>query len=577
MRIASIAAIVLLVGCPGPASEPTPTGPVDCTPLTNAEITAGGTLDGCYDVGESIYIDGDLVIEAGTVLTMAPDTAFEILQNGSIVANGTPTEPIVFQGESDAADLWMGLAFRNSGSPTNALTNVTVANACADQWNGADDSTTAIYVEDSTRLAMTDVTIDACSATGVFLWQEENQVTIDGLSTTDTVGIPAQMALAHAADLTGTLAFAGTDTTVHIWEGRIHDAMTLPAYAYTIDEPFEVAGADLTIAAGTTLYFEQDIGLDVYDGGSLNMAGTADAPILLDGVEDIAGYWKGIHMVNSSSLDNVFDHVTIDDAGSDNWHGGDDSKGGLYLQDDEVRLTVSNSAITDCEGTGLLIDGGDPAGKISIASTSIATCDEAVMVTPDAVAALASDVTFTGSTTNHIRVHGSVGGEVLDEDHTWVARDVPYHVARTVYVEGSLHIDAGATVEFADDTGLVGGDWIDGGGLLTIGDTSGAEVLLTGASPVQGFWKGVNYINTGDANFIHNTRIEYAGSSGWDGSEESQAGLYLSTGSNLEITDVTFADNERADVYVGDTSTLTGCTGVTGTVDGSVDATFCVP
>ena len=71
----------------------------------------------------------------------------------------------------------------------------------------------------------------------------------------------------------------------------------------------------LTIEPGTVIQFEENSGLGIYDNGALKAVGTSSLPIVLEGKDNVRGYWRGIH-IETNTLNNQLDHVTIANAGA---------------------------------------------------------------------------------------------------------------------------------------------------------------------------------------------------------------------------------------------------------------------
>lgn len=113
-------------------------------------------------------------------------------------------------------------------------------------------------------------------------------------------------------------------------------------------------GATLTLGAGTTLYFHNDAGIDVY--GTLKAEGTSEKNVVLRGdridhmfdylpYDRVSGQWQGIRF-HASSFDNELDYADVHSA-----YNGivcDSSKV------DNLKLTLYNSLIHNCQGYGLL-------------------------------------------------------------------------------------------------------------------------------------------------------------------------------------------------------------------------------
>lgn len=114
------------------------------------------------------------------------------------------------------------------------------------------------------------------------------------------------------------------------------------------------SAATLEIAAGTTLYFSNSAGIDVY--GRLKAKGTADQNVVLRGdrldrmfdylpYDRVSGQWQGVRL-HSSSFENEFDFVDLHS-----------SYDGLVCDSsslDKTKLTLHNSTIHNCQGYGLL-------------------------------------------------------------------------------------------------------------------------------------------------------------------------------------------------------------------------------
>ncbi len=113
------------------------------------------------------------------------------------------------------------------------------------------------------------------------------------------------------------------------------------------------SGAVLNIGAGTTLYFHNDAGIDVY--GSLRCNGTAESNVILRGdridrmfdylpYDRTPGQWQGVRL-RPSSYGNELYHTDIHS-----------SYNGVVADSSDIsktKLVLSHSTIHNCQGTGL--------------------------------------------------------------------------------------------------------------------------------------------------------------------------------------------------------------------------------
>ena len=146
------------------------------------------------------------------------------------------------------------------------------------------------------------------------------------------------------------------------WDADMYDNMivsedktiesTKPIIIYggiTVEE-----GATLTLKAGTTLYFHENAGIDVY--GRLLVEGTVDNNVILRGdridrmfdylpYDRVSGQWQGIK-IHESSYDNLIEYADIHS-----------TYNGIVCDSSDVsrlKLNLYNSVIHNCQGYGLL-------------------------------------------------------------------------------------------------------------------------------------------------------------------------------------------------------------------------------
>ncbi len=100
---------------------------------------------------------------------------------------------------------------------------------------------------------------------------------------------------------------------------------------------------------GVTIAFGENAGLGVYDEGELSVIGTEGDPVIFRGLQDVQGYWRGIHTQTDNSA-NLLWHVDLRNAGS-NYVYCCNEPAGLYVKGGQMR--VQDSRITDNGGCGI--------------------------------------------------------------------------------------------------------------------------------------------------------------------------------------------------------------------------------
>ncbi|MBM6993280.1 MAG: right-handed parallel beta-helix repeat-containing protein [Prevotella sp.] len=224
---------------------------------------------------------------------------------------------------------------------------------------------------------------------GVYLSEEKNYTVSDiELRNKDSVRVFVELTAPQTNALTPQQT---SDNLVFTLESGVEQRVNLSAYAWDavsmrnvrIDRDSVIDGngrpvivyggirvdsaATLTIAAGTTLYFHEDAGINVY--GRLLTPGTPDNPVTLRGdridymfdylpYDRVPGQWQGLRF-HDSSTGSVLQHTDIHS-----------TYNGVVVDSSSVtqlKLSLENVTIHNCQGYGLLSENA----RLSLINTQI--------------------------------------------------------------------------------------------------------------------------------------------------------------------------------------------------------------
>jgi hypothetical protein len=171
-----------------------------------------------------------------------------------------------------------------------------------------------------------------------------------------------------------------------------------------------------------------------------------------------------------------------------------------------------NTAITDGANYGINANYQDY--NVDVTNCTITRCDMPVY----ANANLAHRITggsFTGNTTDAIRVRGDNGSRAIKTNQTWTNLGIPYRVASTSdnlrINEGTLTLLPGVTIEFETGQGMRIGD--NNSSALIANGTATEKITFTGVDKVAGAWSNIYFSFTSSPlNSISHAVVEYAGS-----------------------------------------------------------------
>lgn len=314
--------------------------------------------------------------------------------------------------------------------------------------------------------------------------------------------------------------------------------------------------AGLSIEAGTVIQFETDAGFAVYSGGFIASNGTQAQPVVMKGVVDQKGVWKGIY-VESNDVRNLINHTQIKNGGGESFNSNDD-RGSIILYAGG-RLTLQNSTISKGSDYGLNVNYYSGV-NLTFQNNTITDVGKNPVLIPSS---LAHEIDAASSLTGNGADFVKVFSDQLYDEVTWEGLSVPYHIfsnsvaAPTVYVRSGagITLTGGADLRFDADCGI---EVIEG--YLKATGSASEKVVLTGLTAAPGAWRGI-YIDSNNLNnSLDNVEIAYAGagafnSNGDVGSVVVWADAYLSL-TNSEIRDGSGCGISA--VYNGETLVTTG-------------------
>src|SRR5690554_2558091 len=321
------------------------------------------------------YVIGDLNLTENSFVEVAPGATFKFAENTGISvfrsrfsARGKKDAPVVFTGMSEVPGFWKGILYLDSNSVDNVLEHVAIrygganptfkgvepANLMLDDYFGkvrlkinntelSHSGRYGLYAEatvdldfannqltDNMRAAalLDPGTVSALDAQSSYASKfgkpapepvnadladldapQELRAQAPDTGPPDTSESAAQPA-AHPEDARGTIEVMGAnlDGVSATWPAADADYLIRGDILVRDDAHF-------TLEPGVRLVFAEGAGISVFRA-RLTARGSAENPILFTAQTPQPGFWKGIHLVDTSSVENVFEHVTIEYGGS---------------------------------------------------------------------------------------------------------------------------------------------------------------------------------------------------------------------------------------------------------------------
>lgn len=297
----------------------------------NCDYNSSITLTNRNSNGPDYYADCDVFINAGTMI-IEPGTEIVFIDNASLtvnssaglIAEGTSLNKIIFRG-SNTNIHWGGIKIY-SNNPTNSLKYCDVLNATSEEVYlsfGAGYESGAIIIDG--RCSLTNNTINNSLGSG-FIFGESTKLNIFSNNIVSNVeGFPV-LAYAGCMDINsnmlsciftsngnnkialfGITSNQSSENDMELFKANI---------PYIIITEIDFSGNhNIIINEGVQIEFESGKSIGIRGTGSFQINGTVSEPVIMKGVNEISGFWKGIYIETNNPL-NVFSFLEIYDGGN---------------------------------------------------------------------------------------------------------------------------------------------------------------------------------------------------------------------------------------------------------------------
>jgi hypothetical protein len=265
-------------------------------------------------------ISSDVVINPGVVVAFGPNAGLRILPGGSLRCLGSETNKVTLTGKIKVKGYWKGIRV-DSNSPLTELSHTIVEFAGGEAFSGKKG---AIVTWAGSRIKINNSWIKDNDAAGLNIpFSSETNVTLGGNKFSGNSDVPLEINSAHINVPHPTDDYTGNSSNFIRCINYTSQIKTTMMWR-KINVPYLVTGAAslavmdnamLGIEAGTTILFDSNTEIKVNNGCALKAIGTPDQPILMRGLVDQPGAWKGLYFGFTNNLNNQLQHVQIQNAG----------------------------------------------------------------------------------------------------------------------------------------------------------------------------------------------------------------------------------------------------------------------
>ena len=499
------------------------------TEIAGKTYSTDTTLDGCYKVTHSIYVESNalLTIKAGSVLLFENGAELQVTSTGALSAKGTAIAPILFSATQKTVGYWDGIYFSSSNNVKNELDNVII------EYAGKSNNGALTLYSDS-RIQVSN---------SVFKYSGQHGFSFDPTSVIDKFKNIISTKNKLTAGYLYPSNLGAIDSSSKFKGNSKNDVITLQGGSVSKDTawkkltvPVYINGTvyvnnetTLTINAGAVFKGGDGAEIHIEDDGSLSAKGTEKEPILFSAMQETTGYWEGIYFSSSNNVKNELDHVIIKYAGKSN-------NGALTLYSNS-RIKISNSTFSNSKHYGFSFDSNSNIDKFENITSTKNTLTAGYLY-PSAMGVITSDSNFTGNIQKDVL---TLKGGSVTKNATWDKLTVPVYINGTVYVnnEATLTINPGAVFKGGDGAEI----HIEDDGSLSAKGTGKEPILFSAMQKTKGYWDGIYFSSSNNVkNKLENIIVEYAGSN-------NNGAVTLYSNSRVNILSSTFRNNDSYGIY----------------------------
>ncbi len=471
-----------------------------------------------YIVTRSIRLDAMLTIKPGVKIAFAEDALLTVSAGSIFRAEGAASEAgkIYFSGQTEEEGFWTGILFYST-SIANVMNHVQLSHAGSSAYEGALKG--GILLKTDSKIAITNSSFSNNLGFGIYAQRTTEFLAFDNNRLSDNSGAALALAAAQVHQLGNGCTFNGNNgiNAIEIHNGTLNYQADV-AWK-TFDVPYHItedlllsARTGLYLAEGAVLKVKSDKMILVNDEASLHATGTAENMVKIEGMEPVAGYWRGLYIQNSGGNVSELNFVSFKHAGSTPLSG--DRKTSIQLGINGM-AAVKNSLIADGAGDGF--DAYPPSAVIeSFEGNTIQNhVGYPLVVSTNNTEVLDYNTHFAGNGKAEVRVDPGHSIQKSSET-TWkgFAEGLPYLIAGTnnnLIVHSGFRLEAGVVLKFQENIHLVVIDANGHTAYLKVAGTAAKNVVLQGAKEMAGSWYGITISSDNAENYINYARILHGG------------------------------------------------------------------
>lgn len=468
-----------------------------------------------YLITKPIKLDAKLTIHAGVRVAFAENAALTVSVSGILVSKGEAEDEkkVYLVGQDTTPGYWAGIQVQ-SNSEQNIIEHTVINHAGAD--NELYSSRAALWMDDSSKLSIESCVFQENDGLQIYVAPEAVINTFVTNYFMGSLEVGHVMALpAHEVEKIqpGNQFWNGdiAVTTTFLDSG---ERIVWGQYFYTLLDDLKITdGTTLELPQYTSIRVSQDKQIAIMNGGAIKALGGDVKWVEFKGVENVAGYWKGIFIQHSGNNPSRFDYVVVQNTGSSPLAG--DQPASIHLGPNGI-ASIDHSHLNNGAGDG--VEATSEGARItSFVGNQIRGHEGYPMAVSTLNVGIIDYYTyFTNNGIPKVRVDGNYP-IASDQETVWQGfnhTNMSYHIkglSKDLVVWSGLKLAEGVIIEMENDARIVVEDANGRQGYINAIGATNKHIVFKHIDENAGGWYGITFSNTNASNLFDYVEVLHGG------------------------------------------------------------------
>ncbi|WP_127021281.1 PKD domain-containing protein [Flagellimonas beolgyonensis] len=468
-----------------------------------------------YLITKPIKSTAKLTIRPGVRVAFAENAALNITSTGTFISEGEVAEEkkVYLVGQNATAGYWAGI-FIQSDSEQNIMKYTEINHAGAE--NDLYASQAAVWMDNFSKLGFESSVFEDNAGLQLYIAPDAviNSFVTNYFMGSDAIDHAIAVPAHEVEKIQPGNQFWNGDiavTTTYLDSG---ENIVWGQYFYTLLEDLKVIdGTTLELPQYASIRVSQDKQIALMNGGAIKALGADAKWVEFKGVENVAGYWKGIFIQHSGANPSQFEYVVVQNAGSSPLAGNQPAS--IHLGPYGV-ASIDYSHINAGGGDGIEAT-SEGAQITSFVQNQIrGQLGYPIAVSTMNVSMIDHETWFSNNGIPKVRVDGNYP-IASDQETVWpgfMFEGMSYHIkglSKDLVVWSGLKLAEGVIIEMENDARIVVEDANGRQGYINALGTTDKHIVFKHIDEIAGSWYGITFSNVNASNIFDYVEVRHGG------------------------------------------------------------------